>query len=143
MKRTAHRLDVLRPAAGYDCTMAGASSTAHSILVVTDGVLFTEPGPFDPDAIGNDLPVFVVAKAGGRFHIRPESEGKAWLMFGGNFAYSGDSRAPSHPIHIHDRNESRPRPETPAQIAERNRRAMFGANDEAFPSADEWSRIVD
>jgi hypothetical protein len=45
-------------------------------------------------------------------------------------------------------------PEEEAQLAmacdlargdqrERNRRMMFGENDEAFPSADEWSRIVD
>lgn len=32
---------------------------------------------------------------------------------------------------------------TSAEIAKRNRRVMFGANDEAFPSEEEWSRIVD
>jgi hypothetical protein len=30
-----------------------------------------------------------------------------------------------------------------SEIAAYNRRLMFGANDEAFPSAQEWSRIVD
>ena len=30
-----------------------------------------------------------------------------------------------------------------AQIGRLNRAAMFGDNDEAFPSDDEWSRIVD
>jgi hypothetical protein len=32
---------------------------------------------------------------------------------------------------------------TTAEIAERSRRIMFGDNDEAFPSQEEWSRIVD
>lgn len=30
-----------------------------------------------------------------------------------------------------------------SEIATRNRRIMFGANDEALPSREEWSRIVD
>jgi hypothetical protein len=29
------------------------------------------------------------------------------------------------------------------EIAAYNRRLMFGENDEAFPGAEEWSRIVD
>ena len=32
---------------------------------------------------------------------------------------------------------------TSAEIASYNLRLMFGENDEAFPSAEEWSRIVD
>jgi hypothetical protein len=30
-----------------------------------------------------------------------------------------------------------------SEIAEYNRRLMFGENNEAFPSQEEWSRIVD
>jgi len=30
-----------------------------------------------------------------------------------------------------------------SEISEYNRRLMFGENDEAFPSQEEWSRIVD
>lgn len=30
-----------------------------------------------------------------------------------------------------------------SEIAAYNRRLMFGENDEAFPSQEEWSRIVD
>lgn len=30
-----------------------------------------------------------------------------------------------------------------SEIAAYNRRLMFGENDQAFPSASEWSRIVD
>ena len=30
-----------------------------------------------------------------------------------------------------------------SEIATRNRREMFGENDENFPSDEEWSRIVD
>lgn len=108
MKRTAFLMSVLRPADGTDCTFHGVSSKAHHILVVSDGVLFRDKGPFDPDCPNHPYPVFVVGKAGDRFHLRPEEEGSdAWLMFGGNFAYSCDSRTPSHPIHIHDRNEAR------------------------------------
>lgn len=32
---------------------------------------------------------------------------------------------------------------TTEEIAAHNRRLMFGENDEAFPSPEEWSRIVD
>jgi hypothetical protein len=32
---------------------------------------------------------------------------------------------------------------TSAEIGERNRRLMFGDNDEAFPSREEWRRITD
>ncbi len=32
---------------------------------------------------------------------------------------------------------------TSEEIAAYNRRLMFGADDEAFPSPEEWSRIVD
>jgi hypothetical protein len=32
---------------------------------------------------------------------------------------------------------------TSSEIGAYNRRIMFGANDAAFPSAREWSRIVD
>ncbi len=32
---------------------------------------------------------------------------------------------------------------TTDEIAARSRRLMFGENDRAFPSAEEWSRIVD
>lgn len=31
---------------------------------------------------------------------------------------------------------------TTSEIASYNRRMMFGANDEAFPTQEEWSRIV-
>lgn len=107
VKRTAFLMDILRSADGTDCSCNGVSSRHERIFAVTDGELFTEPGPFDPDDPRNPYPVFTVGKAGGRFHLRPESEGTAWLMFGGNFAYSCDSRTPSHPVHIHDRNEAR------------------------------------
>jgi len=32
---------------------------------------------------------------------------------------------------------------TSSEIGDYNRRIMFGENDEAFPSADEWSLITD
>lgn len=105
-RRTAYLMTILRPADGSDCTARGESSRAVRLLAVVDGELFTEPGPFDPDSPRNTLPVFVVSKTGGRHNLRPESAGKSWCMFGGNFAHSCDSRTPSHPIPIHDRIEA-------------------------------------
>ena len=32
---------------------------------------------------------------------------------------------------------------TTEEIAAYNRRLMFGANDEAFPDAEEWAHVVD
>ena len=104
--RTAFVMDIFRSADGMDCTARGESSRAVRILAVVDGELFREPGPFKPeDGEKLNLPVFVVDKAGGRFHLRPESAGAAWCMFGGNFACSCDSRTPQFPVHIHDRIE--------------------------------------
>lgn len=104
--RTAFPMDVYRSADGTDCTAHGESSRAVRILAVVDGELFPEPGPFKPeDGEKLGMPVFVVGEAGGRFHLRPESAGDAWCMFGGNFAYSCDSRTPQFPVHIHDRIE--------------------------------------
>ena len=103
---TCYSMDVMRPADGVDCTAGGVSSRAARVLVIVDGELFTEPGPLKPeDAERLNMPVFRVGKAGGRFHLVPVDAGDSWTMFGGNFAYSCDSRTPQFPVHIHDRIE--------------------------------------
>jgi hypothetical protein len=67
---------------------------------------FRGPGLWtEEEAIKDGIPVFVVGEKGGRMNLTPKGETR-WTMFGGNFAYSSDSRCPSHPIHIHDRIES-------------------------------------
>lgn len=49
--------------------------------------------------------VLVEGKAGDRIHLKPRGDNR-WLMFGGTFAYSSDSRFPyDRPVHIHDRYE--------------------------------------
>ena len=98
-------VDVFRAARGGDCTNGGISSRADKIFVISDGITF-EFGPFyEDDAIASNIPVFVVGTAGGRKHLKPKGETR-WTMFGGNFAYSSDSRTPTYPIAIHDRIEA-------------------------------------
>lgn len=104
MKATGFTLRVYRNS-GSDCSARGLSSIHEIIFVLTDGVFFKERGPTtEDDAERLGIPVFEVSKAGGRYHVRPKGE-RRWTMFGGNFAYSGDSRTPQFPIHIHDRIE--------------------------------------
>lgn len=49
--------------------------------------------------------VLVEGIAGNRVHLRPRNDDR-WLMFGGTFATTSDSRFPyDRPVHIHDRYE--------------------------------------
>jgi hypothetical protein len=99
-------LSVYRDASGDDCSMRGISSQHKDIFVIADGLLFAEKGPFtEEEATKLTIPIFEVGIAGGRYHVKPKGE-KRWTMFGGNFAYSCDSRTPQYPIHIHDRIEN-------------------------------------
>ncbi len=51
--------------------------------------------------------VLVEGIAGDRKHLKPRGDNR-WLMFGGTFAYTSDSRFPyEYPIHIHDRYEGK------------------------------------
>lgn len=99
-------LSVFRDASGTDCSMRGLSSKHARIFVISDGLCFQENGPFtEVDAIELDIPIFEIGMTGGRYHLKPKDE-KRWVMFGGNFAYSSDSRTPQYPLHIHDRIEN-------------------------------------
>ncbi|CCG43227.1 hypothetical protein [Magnetospirillum molischianum] len=102
MSRKGMIASVYRDADGVDCTNGGISSKADRVLIVGEGVpeifaersgmptlLLVDRGPNLPPALypADDL-------RPGRF------------MFGGNFAYSSDSRWPTgKPIKIHDRAE--------------------------------------
>lgn len=75
--------------AGGDCTNGGVSATADKALVV---------GPGIPEIFAaNELPVLVLAPGLGGFktaRLVPLvlQQAKRWTMFGGNFAYTSDSR---------------------------------------------------
>jgi len=88
----------------YDCTAGGVSSKHDHVLVVGEGI----PEVFEDRG---DIPVLelVPGQQGGKqLHLRPIGETR-WTMFGGNFAYTSDSRMNringGHPIPIFDRIE--------------------------------------
>ena len=98
-------VDVYRNAHGYDTTRDGISSEAKSFLLVGEGVaeVFSEHP---------DTPTMYLIKrvlwGKQADYICPDKDGMYHngYMFGGNFAYSSDSRFPSkQPIPIHDRQE--------------------------------------
>jgi hypothetical protein len=110
---TGLRIRVLRNAAwgDCDCTLNGISHQHHTLTLVGEGI----EGPFEPS---EDAPavrlvrremVLRSGKRGEYLHIEPvdaKYHGGQWLMAGGNFAWSSDSRFPSdYPISIHDRYE--------------------------------------
>jgi len=99
-----------------DCTNDGLSSKKdHLPLVVLDSNETEESAISSLTADGknpNEYLVLVRRELWGenRDYIKPLTE-KRWVMFGGNFAYSSDSRfsnfTGSHqPIQIHDRVEN-------------------------------------
>lgn len=77
----------------YDCTNGGISSKFDQLTIVN------AEGPFDPD---EKAPAAILIESHGNAVIRPAVFDKAtgeyvvepnkWFMFGGNFAYTSDSR---------------------------------------------------
>ncbi len=88
--------------AATDCTNGGISATRCELLLVGEGV----PEIFEETP---ERPAVKIGSAGGRPHLRPVDDDGVWFMFGGNFAYSCDSRLRpllgDGPVHIHDRRE--------------------------------------
>lgn len=87
-----------------ECTNGGVTAKATTVLV---------PHPYgyyeleDGVKTHNDMPVMELVTKHGRLHARPVDDDR-WLMFGGNFIYSSDSRFQEisrQPIHVHDRHE--------------------------------------
>jgi|CXWL01.1.fsa_nt_gi hypothetical protein len=95
-------LDVYRRSDRVDCTNGGITTDRQAVLLVGPGV----PEIFDEDP---KWPTVKIGSAGGRIHLRPVEDKGIWFMFGGNFAYSSDSRLRpilgDGPVHIHDRRE--------------------------------------
>jgi len=94
---------VYRPADGSDCSLKGISSKHNSIIITGPGI----PEVFEPS---ENCPEMVLEpnanRVAGNMAIYPADKGEKWYCFGGNFAYSSDSRFPSNqPIKIYDRRE--------------------------------------
>jgi hypothetical protein len=96
---------------GMDCTNGGVSATADELLLVGPGV----PEIFEPN--GRPVVRLKMSNGGaGYCHLVPDLCAGKWTQFGGNFAYTSDSRfseivekfvGHEHggPIKIHDRVE--------------------------------------
>ena len=87
-----------------DCTNSGLSSKFDSLLLVGDGI---KNGPFETSD-AKDYLVCEYRERSDDFIATPKSikDSGKWAMFGGNFAYTSDSRFPTgSPIKIFDRIE--------------------------------------
>ncbi len=97
----------------YDCTAGGVTAAANC----SPNTIFVVPckdGNWTEEEV-NTRPGFVVLEIekrnfnGEYVNLRPADAGKAWTMFGGNFAWSSDSRfrqyVSERPLPVHDRIE--------------------------------------
>lgn len=98
---------------GSDCTNGGASSGVKTMILVDENI----NAPF---VVGADEIYLVIVRRnlfrGEYVHLEPRKnnnsirpDGYVGAMFGGNFAYSSDSRfrtISAYPLPIHDRFES-------------------------------------
>lgn len=97
-------LEVYRSSRLGDCTNGGISAKAGEVVVVGPGV----PPIFDP----RDRPIVVIDERMGYRFLRPIDDcpkTHAGWMFGGNFAWTSDSRfreLSEQPLPIHDRKEA-------------------------------------
>lgn len=85
----------------FDATNGGVTATAQEAILVGPGI----PGLFEA---GEDRPALRLVERvlfGEVYrHLEPVEPGQ--YMFGGNIAYSSDSRFPSrYPLKVHDRKE--------------------------------------
>jgi hypothetical protein len=91
------RVDVYRPAGGWDATAGGASAHHDQMTIYPEAAV---------GRAGDDVLVLVVHRLGLRaVPYRLWAAGR-WVMFGGHFCFTSDSRFPSdQPIKIFDRVE--------------------------------------
>jgi len=104
-------LEVYRGAHGHDCTLGGISGKVPDVFVVHP------EGPWDMDSVRNsaerhgyrgdptDL-IFTAEQRGPDYWALKPVNARGPVAFGGNLAYSSDSRAP-HAYRIHDRDMSK------------------------------------
>jgi len=76
------------PFGGFDCTNGGISSQSNTLCITN------VDGPFNPSEKHPAAVLVMAEPIGGSkiLRIEPENAGKAWTMFGGNYAGSSDSR---------------------------------------------------
>jgi hypothetical protein len=112
-------VSVYRDADGSDCTADGASSRFEEFTIVEvmrDGVLDTVPRDwqvFTPTHRAPAARLVFRSMMGGLWHLEPvvAEDTQPWLMFGGNYAATTDSRLHEVVGHkvgalaIHDRKE--------------------------------------
>lgn len=105
MSKQGLTLSIYRDADGYDATNGGQSSQVQNITVCDFS------GPFEPSESAPEFKL-IRRNIGGReyCHLEPAQpcpQGMIGYMFGGNFAYTSDSRFPfDYPLPIHDRAET-------------------------------------
>ena len=96
---------VLRSAIG-DCTNGGVTSKQDKFILVGPGI----PEIFEA-AEGEVYLTFEKMEIGNKtyYHAKPSNANGKWIMAGGNFVYTSDSRMDiingGHPISVHDRIE--------------------------------------
>lgn len=88
---------------GVDCTNHGITSGKdHAILIWDESDEEIAKNPPQHECV---LVLRQPESKWARLRATPYGE-KRWVMFGGNFVYTSDSRFPSKaPIHVHDRIE--------------------------------------
>jgi hypothetical protein len=93
-----------------DCTLNGATGAAMR----AEGTRYYVQVPGgnysldDLDNMDNPVVILLPGKKGGAINFVPELEGNPWTMFGGNFAWTSDSRFRElypNPVPVHDRIE--------------------------------------
>ena len=96
---------------GTDCTAGGLSSQKDRLILVGKPGVTVVEGPFEPKPYDDYL---VLTRENGRLRATPKSllDSDKWVMNGGNFIYSSDSRFTAlnggHPIPVFDRVEEWP-----------------------------------
>ena len=85
-----------------DSTNGGGSATHDRAIIIGPGI----PKIFEPQ--DGDFVLELVQRVDGTYFAKPRGETR-WTMFGGNFAWTSDSRfrrLSEAPVQIHDRVES-------------------------------------
>ncbi len=90
-------MDIYRPASGAEFNLGGWSSRSTRCFVYGEKV----PKIFTPDE--GDIICKMTENVPGHLALSADTDNDLWTMFGGNFAYSSDSRMPNTPIKIMDR----------------------------------------
>ena len=91
------RVEIYRPASGWDATCHGASSLHDQMTIYPEAAVARA---------GDDVLVFVKHPLGLRAVPYQLWHARRWVMFGGHFCFTSDSRFPSdQPIKVFDRVE--------------------------------------